>query len=531
MRRKKINITVQYALRYFLVIIATALFTFLLVGWILQKHKETVVNNVRDNVHAFMQELDLSLVKQQTVAQEIFSDELTAPGNIDSHPLQMVKGIKQLALYQNAIPLNDYLFLRYPETEELILHSGSYSLEGFMKYQLKLDEDSKEIMRSMMNNYAASESAILISSTGENIFIWSYPFRNGYNGKKGIVSFGITGSTLEGYLHDKVQDMPFYATLIDDAGQMLFEINELSDISETELTNIREQLFSEEDMSVKGYTFDVYDSVNGFAFGIVMDDSYILSDFRHIVSIVFVWGSIIFILVVILILFVNNIHINQIRKVRDGLLGLQKGDNESNSNEFVQIQNLIKNIYQEQSRKAEERNWLDSTMSELIAKLLFCGKLEQREDILRELVTMFCPDLHNKYYTVLGIISGERCEALVRKWASDTSCIVCQEEQETGGNLLYLIMGLEDADTDGRHRKEIGGKLLDAAHKQGIQNMFIAAGRIYGQLNEISKAYEEVLLLTNLLLSGGEVPVGKVFVYEMTQQTKPESSISIEEIL
>ena len=526
MKKRKMNITVQYALRYFIVIIATTLLIFLMVGWILQEHKNTLVDNVRESVHTFMQQLDMSLIKQQTLAQEIFSDELTAPGSIESHPLQTVKGIKQLELYQNALLLNDYLFLKYPGYDELILHIGTISPEGFMKYELKLEEESKEVMRGMLENYSASESAILIGQTGENIFIWSYPFRNSFTGKKGIVSFGITGSTLEAYLHSKVQNMPFYAALIDDDGQVLFEIKELSDISETDLKNVREKMLSGEEILVKGYTTDVYDSVNGFTFCIVLDDNYILSDFRQIVTIVLFWGSIIFVFAILLISFVNNVHIKQIRNVRDGLLKLQKGDGNFSPNEFSQIQDLIKTIYQEQSRKAEERYDLNRTMSELIAKLLLSGKLEQREDMLKELVSMFCPGLQNKYYTVLGVVSGERCDELVKKLVTDHSIIVCLEEQDTLNNLLYLVMGLPDADTEGKKRKALAGKLLDETYKQGIQNLFVVTGRTYGHLHEVSASYHEALLLTNILLDDSDAVVGKSFVFENMLQEKARTAIS-----
>ena len=138
MRRNKINITVQYALSYCVVIVVTALFVFLMVEWILLQHKETLVKNVKEDVHTYMDELDMALAKQKEIAQEIFSDDLTSPDNITTHPLQTVKGIKQLELYRNSLLLNDCIFLKYPGYDELILQSGTISTESFIKYQLNM---------------------------------------------------------------------------------------------------------------------------------------------------------------------------------------------------------------------------------------------------------------------------------------------------------------------------------------------------------------------------------------------------------
>lgn len=113
MEKRRLNVALQYALRYFIVIAATVLAIFLMVGWILQQHKAFVVEHVRENVENFMEELDESLIRQKSVAQEIFLDDLTSPGSITSHTLQTVKGIRQLELYQETLMLNDYLFLNY----------------------------------------------------------------------------------------------------------------------------------------------------------------------------------------------------------------------------------------------------------------------------------------------------------------------------------------------------------------------------------------------------------------------------------
>lgn len=45
MEKRKLSVTLQYALRYFIVIAATILALFLMVGWILQQHKAFVVEH------------------------------------------------------------------------------------------------------------------------------------------------------------------------------------------------------------------------------------------------------------------------------------------------------------------------------------------------------------------------------------------------------------------------------------------------------------------------------------------------------
>lgn len=525
MKKRRINIAVQYAVHSFIVIIAISSVIFLFVGWILQKHKDTVVNNVREDMHILMQELDATIIKQQTLAREIFTDELTSPGYIDSHPIRTVEGIEQLVLYRNTLQLNDYLFLKYPGTSDLIFQEGTISLEGFMKQYLKLDDNSKEVMRSMLENYAASESVILTGEKNENVFISCYTFTNSFTKEKGIVGFGIEGSTISTYLQDKVQDMPFYALLVDGSGQALFEMNGLSDESKAGLSHIKTQMVNEES-DIRGYITDVYQLVSGLTFYIVMDDIYILSEFHRMVIFVCLGCIAIFVMILALIFFTNNMHINQIRKIRDGLLGLQKETQECTHNEFAQIQTLIQNIYQEQSRKAEERMFIDRTMCELIAKLLLSGKLEKREDILSDLVTIFCPGVYNKYYTVMGIILGDQGDDFIEKFIADATAIVCREEQDIGGNIFYLITGMPDADTDGSYRRAEAERLLKEAERQGIQNLFIVTGKSYKKLNEVCEAYQEVLLLTNELLSDECELAGKCFVFEMARRER-----AIEEIL
>lgn len=525
MKKRRINIAVQYAVHSFIVITVTSLMIFLFVGWILQKHKDTVVNNVREDMHIFMQELDATIMKQNTLAQDIFLDELTSPGNIDNHPIQTVEGIAQLVLYQNALQLNDYIFLKYPGTADLIFQEGTISLEGFMKQYLRLDDNSKEAMRSMLENYATSERVILTRELDENVLICCYPFTNGFTREKGIVGFGIEGSTISTYLQDRIQDMPFYALLVDDSGQALFEMNGLSDESEVGLSHIKTQMVNEE-AHIRGYITDVYQSVNGLTFYTVMDDTYILSDFHRMVFLVCLGCIAIFIMILALILLTNNMHIKQIRKIRDGLLGLQREHYECNHNEFAQIHTLIQNIYWEQSQKAAERTFIDRTMCELTAKLLLSGKLEKREDILRDLVNIFCPGLRNEYYTVLGIILGEQEDDFIAKCIPDATAIVCREEQDAGSNLFYLIIGMPDADTDGSYRRAEAERLLKKVERQGMQNLFIVTGKSHRKLHEVSEAYQEVLLLTNELLSDEHELAGKCFVFEMAQRER-----AIEEIL
>lgn len=531
MEKRRTSITVQYALHYFIVIAVTILLVFLLVGWVLQKHKNALVNNVDENVYKFMQELDASLLKQQNLAEKIFLDKVTAPGNIESHPLQTLKGIEKLELYQSAVLLNDYLFLKYPGYDELILYNGTMSLESFMKYELQLEERSKEAMKSMLENYSVSESGVFMGQNSRNIFVWSYPFQNNFTGKKGIISFGIRGDTLESYLHDKVRDMPFYAILTDDAGHTLFEINELTGISEERIRYIREKMLDGEEIPVKGYTADVYDSVNGFTFCMILDDNYVLSDFRHIVTLVLCWGTIIFGLVIILIFFVNNVHIKQIKQVRDDLFRLQTQEGKLGTNEFSQIHDLIEILYQEQRWKAQERHYLDQTMAEMIARLLFSGKLEQREDMLRELVALFCPRLRNKYYTVFCVVSGEDCQALAKNLTADSSVIVCREEQDILSNLLYLVVGLPDADAEGKHRRALAGKLLDEISGQGNHSLFVVSGRVYEHLHEVSASYQEVLMLINILLDDSSAVTGRAFVFEEMLEERIRNAMSEDEKL
>lgn len=533
MEKRKLSVTLQYALRYFIVIAATILAIFLMVGWILQQHKAFVVEHVRENVENFMEELDESLIKQKSVAQEIFLDDLTAPGIITSHTLQTVKGIRQLELYRETLMLNDYLFLKYPGGisggRNLILSSGTISQKSFLEYELKLDTGSEEVMNQMLENIAMPDSAILKGRTGENLFVWTYPFRNGFNGKTGIIGFGIKGSTLEGYLYSKVQDMPFYATLIDDSGQVLFEINELAGMTDQKVQKITEKLSEGE--TVKGYFSDVYESINGFTFYIILDDSYILADFRQIVTIVLFLGSVIVIAAMLLLLFVNHVHIRQIREVRDDLLKLQAGRNEEtlDSNEFSQMHGLIRNIYQEQSRKTQERHYLDQTMCDVIARLLFSGRLAQREDMLQDLVHMFCPKLQNQYYTVFGVIAGERCDAILQQLQLDTFVLLCSEDVDLLNNITYLIVGLPDEDTQGRLRRSLGERLLKEAEANGIRNLFAVSGKTYEKLYEVSEAYHEVLQLTNVLLDESQSVTGQVFVYEEQLMEKAQTALTPQE--
>lgn len=406
----------------------------------------------------------------------------------------------------------------------MILSSGTISKKNFLKYELKLDECSVEVMNRLLENDTISDSAILKGRTGENFFVWTYPFRNGFNGKKGIIGFGIKGSTLEEYLYSKVQDMPFYAILTDDSGQVLFEINELSGLTEKRVEQITEKLSEGE--TIKGYFSDVYESLNGFTFSIILDDSYILADFRQIVTVVMFWGSVIVIVAVLLLLFVNQVHIRQIREVRDDLLKLQAGRDEEmlDSNEFSQMHDLIRNIYQEQSRKTQERNDLDQTMWEVIAKLLFSGKLTQREDMLRDLVHMFCPKLQNQYYTVLGVIAGERCEVFWHQLELDTFVLPCRGDVELLNNIIYLIVGLPDADAQGNLRRSLGDRLLEEAKANGIRSLFVVSGKTYEKLYEVSEAYHEVLQLTNELLDEEQSVAGQVFIYEEQLLKKAEEA-------
>lgn len=525
MRRNKINITVQYALSYCVVIVVTALFVFLMVEWILLQHKETLVKNVKEDVHTYMDELDMALAKQKEIAQEIFSDDLTSPDNITTHPLQTVKGIKQLELYRNSLLLNDCIFLKYPGYDELILQSGTISTESFIKYQLKMEETGRDIFLKMLENHSSANSEVLLRSDGESVFVWTYSFRNSFNGKEGIVGFCNYGSTFRTYLENAIRDMPFYAVMVSDDGKVLFEINKLSEISDKKLSNVRELILSGKETSVKGYTMDVFDSVNGFMLCMALEDDYILSDFNKTATTVLFLGGIIFAVAFLLIIFVNSIHVKKIRIIRDRLIGLEETGEVLNANEFSQIQDLIKKLYREQTRRVEEKHSLDVTMSELIGRLLLSGRFAGREDMLQELITMFCPDFQNKYYTVIGIISGERGEELAGEMMKESSYVVCQGEKMGESNLSYLILSMADEDADGKRRRTEAAKLRDKAHILGITKLFFITGRVYHNMYEISESYHEVLLVSNILLSSNEEVMGRTFVFEDVLREKSKEEV------
>lgn len=530
MRKKKINITLQYVLSYCVVIVVTALLVFCMVEWILLQYRQTLVNNVKASVHSYMDELDAELLKQQKLAQEIFSDELTAPENITAHPLQTVQGMKQLELYKNSLPLNDYIFLKYPGYDELILQSGTISMDSFVRYELQLVESSKAFLVDMLEDDSGADKAVLLGNKDKNVIVWTYPFRNSFSGRMGMVCFGSYGSTWGEYLENVIREMPFYAVMVSDDGKILFEINKLSYVSQQDAINIRKLILKGKETSVKGYTMDVCDSVNGFSLSIALEDDYILSDFNKIVNTVLIIGFVIFVVSLILVIFVNSIHVRKIKSIRDGLLGLEKTEDALNVNEFSQIQNLIERLYNEQVKRTEERTYLNKTMSELIVKLLLSGKIGEKKYMLRELVANFCPELQCGYYGVIGVVAAESCENFKERLRNRETFIVCFEEHQERSDLFYIVINLGDKDEAGNQRKKLLEELVREADTFGVRNLFAVAGNIYENLYELNTSYREVLLLINYLLCCKEQITEKVFIFNRVIEELIHTGVQFERL-
>lgn len=256
----------------------------------------------------------------------------------------------------------------------------------------------------------------------------------------------------------------------------------------------------------------------------------VLSEVRQIVSIVLFWGVVIIIAALCLLLIVNHFHIKQIRQVRDDLLKLQEktGEHKRDGNEFLQMHDLIANIYMEQSRKTKERYDRDRTMWDVIANLLLSGKLAQREDMLTELVDMFCPKLHSQYYAVVGVIAAENCDEFLEGLETDEFLLICKKEPNQLSNIRYLIMGIDDEDADGTIRRNLSHILLEKAHHDDIE-MVVVSGKVYDSLNGICDSYRDVLQLTNVLLAGKEEISQSVFVYEEYLWERANTALTQEE--
>ena len=504
-RMQNKRIILQYMVRYGVVVLVTACLMLALLNWILQRYKEELITDTKEDLHTSLRELDEYLESQQEVAREIYLNSLSKPQHMLKNSLTASEGVGQIMLYQKTLEVNDYILLRYQE-DQYFIQSGNISRENALNKVLKLDDKSKQFFLDAINDHSQETVGVLTDKSGNVMLMFLYPMLNHLTESEDMIGFIIRGESLLKYLLEELDDRALYAVMQWESGEVLFEINGLNGVKATDTASLREKLLTGNEHLVNDYTYGVYQSMQGYDFCYALANDAFLANFNGMLVRVLLLGVLIFVIAAGMISVINHANVRRIINVRDELLRCD-GSNMiwQDENEFRQIQYLIRKMYQEQNKS--------NAVREQIVQIL-CGGLIQKEEILEEMVKRVYPKLLSPYYIVLSVVAGEQGVKLMDTLATSApfDSFIVEQYQDT--TVLSFVLGCEDEDAEGITRRKLAGQLLQKAVAGNIDNALIAIGRICGQLSEISCSYQGMLSMTYYQLSEIQTRTKRVFLFE-----------------
>lgn len=498
------KISLQYMMRYGIVVMVTVGMMLVLANWILRQYKQEVLLDAREELMESLEELEVCLADQESTARELYLNSLSKPLHMLENSLNARQGIDQIKLYQKALAVNDYVLVRY-QRDEIFTQAGSITTDNLCRRVLKLDEPSRMGMIHRLEDHSQSSISMLTDQSGASMLLYLYPMLNHLTDSRDMIGFVVKGDSLRKYLQEDLQRNTLYAVMLGKNGEQLFE-NSIEEMSAEENLTLRRQLISGEENLLKRYTYGSYESDYGFVFYYAFRNDMLFANFNRIIITTSVLGLLVLLLAVGMIGIINRVNVRRIKNVRDELLSYSGGEIPlQEKDEVRQIQLLIRRMYQEQKNA--------NVVQEQIVRLL-CGGLIEQEDILKEIVEIIYPRFLSPYYMVLSVVVGGAGERLVQELTGEYPFDLFVAERYQDTTVLSFVIGIEQEDAEGIIRRRMAEEFLQKAARQGMGNVFITAGRVCSQLCEISDSYQSMLSMTYYQLSERKIGSERIFLFE-----------------
>ena len=512
--KKQNNLMILYAIRYGTIVFLTALFIWILIFWLLQEHKNELIKGVKKEFQDIVLEIDELLVCQRDLANEIYLNTLTRPSYMNSSYVQALKGLEQLNVFKNSLEINDYLFLKYSE-ESLFIETGTISISAYAQSFLRLNDDSARKLELAMEDYTKVSVLNLMDKNGRYSLAYLYPMPNTYPGADKMIGFLIKSSTLQKYIERYIWDMPIYLIAVGYEGEVLFEINQLENIEKLE--ELRVRLLAEEQSQIKDYSIDTYQFTNGISFRVAIGNEKVFETLNQLFGRILLFVVLVLGVLIILLYFLNQINVREVQKIRDELLQYNQSGVELCNNEIQQIKYLLHRMYMKQEDQQKTQILTKRAMSRQIARQL-CSGTHGQEEVLTEMLRVFCPSFTGEAYIVLGVVSEEPKEKIVDSLTGEYPFSLYAIDNCNNCSVISFIIGLKCGEYSTEDITKIAEQLACFVDKSGLTHLFIVTGRAYQSYFDMNKSFDEMLTLAYYVLSKGYTKKINIFQEEMIER-------------
>lgn len=511
--KKQYSLMISYAIRYGIIVFLTALFIWVLIFWLLQEHKTELMKGIKKEFEDIVLDVDELMVSQYETAGEIYFNTLTRPSSMNSSYVNALKGLEQLNVFKNTLEINDYLFLQYSE-DRLFIESGTISIPAYTRSFLHLSEDSAVKLTLAMEDYTQVSVLSLVDENGRYLLAYLYPMPNTYGGTDKMIGFLIKASTLQKYIERYIRDMPLYVVAVGDEGEILFEINQLGNIEKQ--AELRARLLTVEESRHKDYSVDTYESASGITFHVAIGNEQVFENLNQLIGRILLFVVLVLGSMIILLYFVNHANVREVQKIRDGLLHYSQGDVELCNNEIQQIKYLLHRMYVKQEDQEKNQILTKSAMSRQIARQLCSGALGH-EEVLTEMLRVFCPSFTGEAYIVLGVVSEEPKEKIVDSLTGEYPFSLYAIDNCNNCSVISFIIGIKCGEYSTADITEMAEQLACFVDKLGLTHLFIVTGRAYQSYFDMNKSFDEMLTLAYYVLSKGCTKKINIFQEEMIE--------------
>lgn len=512
--KKQYSLMVSYAIRYGMVVFLTAFFIWIVFFWLLQEHKNELLKGVKKEFQEIVLKIDELLVDQRDTAGEIYLNTLTRPSHMNSSDFQALKGLEQLNVFKNSLEIKDYLFLKYSE-KNLFIETGSISISTYTQRVLQLNDDSTRKLELAMEDYTKVTVLNLMDKNGRYLLAYLYPVPNTYPGVDNMIGFLIKSSTLQDYIERYIRELPVWVIAVGEEGEILFEINQLEKAEKQD--GLRTKLLTESQSQIKNYSIDTYQSISGITFHVAIGNEKVFEALNQLLGRILIFVVLVLVFLIILLYFLNRNNVREVQKIRDDLLKYNQDDVVLCNNEIQQIKYLLHRMYMTQENQKKTQILTKQSMSRQIARQLCSGAFGQ-EEILTEMIRVFCPKFEGESYIVLGVVSEEPKEKIVDSLTGEYPFSLYSIDNCNNCSVISFIIGLKCGEYSTANITELTEQLACFVDKSGLTHLFIVTGRAYQSYFDMNKSFDEMLTLAYYVLSEGSTKKVNIFQDEMIEQ-------------
>ncbi|MBO5347345.1 MAG: helix-turn-helix transcriptional regulator, partial [Lachnospiraceae bacterium] len=156
-------------------------------------------------------------------------------------------------------------------------------------------------------------------------------------------------------------------------------------------------------------------------------------------------------------------------------------------------------------------------MSRQIARQLCSGALGH-EEILTEMLRVFCPSFIGETYIVLGVVSEEPKKKIIDGLTGEYPFSLYMVDDCKNCSVISFVVGLKCREYSTADITEMAEQLACFVDKSGLTHLFIVTGRAYQSYFDMNKSFDEMLTLAYYVLSEGCTKKVNIFQEEMMER-------------